>query len=424
MRPIASLFCLLVTSLATPASPDSAAWATALRGEFRVGHDTNVFLQDPAPLAAGQTVRITPVRAEATESVLGAMATLRRRPAATDGLAAEFGYGFEWHRFDAFRAESHRDHRLMANLREVGPVWLSEAKLSVLEVNGSSASPAYNEQGGVPAIGGEPVRSRRAQTVVNTSTSTLWRPPGALRLRGHFAVQSQDFHTLHDAKTTGCANYVDRAQALAGVDAGRALTGELTLWTSLRAGRVWQANLLGRTDNFSHTILRPLVGLEGRVAPTLRLNAWTGPDYRRFTSERRAGTDAVRVMPFFETNVVWTPATVDTVTLGAREQLWPSSAGRSAYRDFRNDAAWQHRFTPALDTTVRAGVQHANFAGFAASPRNEIIFNAGVSIGGQLASRTRLDAGLSREWAQTRIPNTPGRAYERWLASVGVARTW
>ena len=424
MRVPALIFGLLTVSLVGSPADEHPAWSVAFRAETRLIHDTNVFLQNEAPLAAGQSVRGEPVLAAATELIASLSVVAKRSPSTPDGLAAEIGYGFEWHRFDAFRAESHVDHRLTASLRESTGAWLTEAKVSALETVGSNESPIYNEQGGVPAIGGEPVRARRAQTVVNANGSALWRTAGALRLRGSFAALSQDFHTRHEAATAGCANYVDRAQAIAGIDAGRALAGDLTAWFSLRAGRQWQANLLNRTDNFTNTVVRPLVGLEGRLTPTLRLTAWAGPDFHRFTSERRAGTDAARVLPFVEANAVWEPAKTDRVTLGGREQLWLGSGGRSAYREFRGDAAWAHRFSPALDAALRFSAQHGNFSGFAATPRNDQIFSAAVALGEEITRAVHLDASLTREWTQTRIPATAGRAYERWLASLGATRSW
>ena len=424
MRAPTAIFCLLTVSLTASPETASPVWTTAFHAETRLIHDTNVFLQDEAPLVAGQSQRGEPVRAEATELIAAASASLRRKPADDTGLNADFGYSFEWHRFDAFRAESHRDHRLAASLHESARAWLSDAKLSVLEVDGSSVAPVYNEQGGVPAIGGEPVRARYAQTIFNASGSTLWHPVGAWRFRGQFTALNQDFHTQHDATIVGCANYVDRGQAVTGLDAGRVLWDDVTVWTSLRAGRQWQANLLGRTDNFTNTLLRPLVGLEGTLAPKLRVTAWAGPDYHRFTGERRAGTDAVRVLPYFETSAIWSPTAADNLSLGAREQLWLGSSGRSAYREFRGDAAWTHRLSKALDTALRFGAQHGNFAGFAATPRNDSIFSTAVAVGEQLTRTVRLDASLTREWSQSRIAATTGRAYERWLGSVGVARTW
>ena len=424
MRAPAFIFGLLTVSLT--ASPETAGpvWTTAFRGETRLIHDTNVFLQDGAPLTAGQSIRGEPAHADATELVSAATASVRRRPADDTGLNADFGYTFEWHRFDAFREESHRDHRLNASLRESASDWLSDAKLSVLDVDGSKFAPVYNEQGGTPAIGGEPVRARYAQTVVTASGSTLWHPAGTLRLRGQFAALNQDFHTLHDGTTVGYANYVDRGQAVAGIDAGRVLWGDVTVWTSLRAGRQWEANLLGKVDNFTNNVLRPLVGLEGTVAPKLRITVWAGPDYRHFTSERRAGTDAVRVEPFFDSSVIWSPTAADNVTLNAREQLWIGTGGRSAFREFRGDAAWTHRLSTALDTALRFNAQHGNFAGLCTTPRNDSIFSAAIALGEQVTRAVRLETGLTREWSQTRIPTTAGRAWTRWLGSLGAARTW
>ena len=420
-------FLPVLTALAAvaPVRADAPpAWTALLRTEARAVHDSNVFLQDAAPLLAGQTVRGAPVAAAATETIAGFAATLRHRAADAHPVAAEIGYGFEWHRFDAWRGESHRDHRLVATVSTTTSEGSAEAKLTVLTVDGSRESPVYNEEGGTPAIGGEPIRARRAQTLTTFTAVGEWSAPPAWRLRSHLAATAQDFHTFHRSSPTGCANYVDRAYALAGIDAGHPLAGDLTFWFSLRAGRQWQSNLLGRAENFSNTFLRPLAGLDGKLAPALHLTVWVGPSYHRYTAERRTGTTATRTQPYYDAKLSWTPTPTDTVTLGGRQHLALGSAGRSAYREIRTDAAWTHRLTPALDSALRGGAFKGNFAGFTATPRNDTIFTASAALGERLTSALRLEAGLTREWSQTRVPATAGRAYTRWLATFGATWTW
>lgn len=417
---IALLFLILLTAVAGRA----ANWSASARTDTRAIHDGNVFLQDDCPLMSGQARRGSPVDADDVEFVAGLSTTVSHKAPAAGRLAAEVGYQFEWHHFDTYRGESHRDHRVTASLEASPGTWACEGRLNVLHVDGSRESPVYNGLGGVPALGGEPVRSRREQTIVNASSSALWRSPGPLRLRAHAVVLSQDFHTHHSATPAGYANYVDRGQVVAGFDAGRALTPDVTLWTSLRGGRQWQANLLGRAENFSNSIVRPLLGLEGRIAPTWRVTAWVGPDYRRFTDERRAGTDRQRPLPFFDASLAWKPTPDDSVTLSGRQQLWLGSGGRSAYREIKADAAWNHRFSPATDAGVRFSALHGNWAGYTAAPRHETVFVAGVMLGRAVTNRLRIEIAVTREWAENEVTATPARSYVRWLGAAGLAHTW
>lgn len=414
----------LLLAMFTPLAAGAAGWSATARTDVRAIYDRNVFLQEEVPLMSGQTVRGTPACAADIELVAGASATVSHKAAASGSVAAELSYAFEWHDFDSYHGESHRDHRLVAGVQATPGAWEYEGKINVFHVDGSADSPVYNGMGGVPALGGEPVRSRRAQTVVNASASALWHDAGALRLRGTASVLNQDFHTRHAAGPMGYANYVDRGQLLAGVDAGRALSSNVTAWASLRAGRQWQANLLGRPENFSNTLVRPLLGLEGRITPTLRVSAWAGPDYRRFTGERRAGTDAARTLPFFDVAAAWKPTPDDSVTLSGRQQLWLGSGGRSAYREIKADAAWNHRFSTTTDAGLRFGVLHGNFAGYTAAARHETVFVAGAMLGRALTHRLRIEMAVTREWAETEVAATPARAYVRWLGAVGATLTW
>lgn len=433
MRATPALAGLLLTTLfsVAPASergtaPDASAWTTTARTEARVVEDSNVFLQDEVPLAAGQTERGVPARADDEELISGVGVTAMHKPTpGGTGGSVELGYVWEWHRFSTWQNESHHDHRLLAVGKWIGPTVIANGRFTLLEVDGGRDTPVFNEVGGVPAMGGEPVRSRRAQTVATAGGSVLWQPVGvAWRLRPNASLLSQDFHTVEGAQPVGCANYVDRGQALAGVDAGRALGAGRTGWLSLRAGRQWQSNLLGREENFTSSIIRPLVGFEGEVTSTVRVNAWAGPSLHAFTHERRAGTESNRTIPYFETTGSWAASPADSLTLSARHHLWPGSGGRSAYRELKAETGWTHRFRHHLETTLRAGLLHGNFGGFAASPRNDNVFTAGGIAALPLPGGLRTECGVTREWSQTQVPHTDGRAYHRWLTSVALSRVW
>lgn len=170
--------------------------------------------------------------------------------------------------------------------------------------------------------------------------------------------------------------------------------------------------------------MRPLVGLEGAVAPRLRLAAWAGPSYHTFTAERRAGTARNRTIPYFETTTTWTATPADTATAALRHQLWLGSGGRSAYRELKLDASWMHRFAGKTEASLRADWLHGDFGGFAAAPRHDSVYSISGIVARPLDRGFRAELGLTREWAQTYVPHTEGRAYHRWLTSLSFARAW
>ncbi len=404
---------------------ETAVWQTNLRTETRAGYDTNLFLQDEAPLAPGQTQRATPVRAGAAEWIFGAGATARRQPAGADGTKVEAEGSLTWHRFEGWAGEAHRDLRLRLGARRVAGGLVAEARATLLDVAGGDTGPVYNAAGGTPSIGAEPVRARRAQGV-GTLFIAIGRAPegGAWGWRAHATASHQDFRTRYRSEPYGAANFLDRGQALVGLDLGRKLAPTTTLWATLRGGRQWQANPPGKRENATNSVLRPGLGLEETVTSAWRFSAWAGPDLRRFTGARCTGVARDRAMPFYEVQATWMPGPRDTVTAAARQTISLSGAGRSAYRDTSGELAWSRRAGARLEHAVRLARYEADFGGFATTPRHDLINTAALTAGWRATRRWTLEVGLTREWTQTRIPATAGRSYERWVGRGGWVSTW
>jgi hypothetical protein len=66
----------------------------------------------------------------------------------------------------------------------------------------------------------------------------------------------------------------------------------------------------------------------------------------------------------------------------------------------------------------------ADFGGFAATPRHDLINTAALTASWRATRRWTLEVGLTREWTQTRIPATAGRSYERWVGRGGWVSVW
>lgn len=415
------VFRVFLVALALPAAVAVAAaadFSAALAA--RVQADDNVFLQNDAPLAAGQTRAALPAHAGDVVADLGLNLGLKWKLGPALALGAS--YAPEIFRYSRHSSENHTDHRL--GLAAIGAAdgWQYETRASLLLTDGSRDSPVFNRLGGAPSIGGEPVRARRAQDLlkVNGRLTRVWA--GGF-VRGVLAGYEQDFHTRERA-IPGYANYVDRSEWSGGADLGWNVRPGLALVAGARYGRQRQANLFGVPLNYTNTFTRWLAGVEGAVAPGWKFSLLAGPDVRRFGSAVYANFDRRQRTAYWEGAVAWEPRPADTLAFTAKHYLWLSSAGRGAYLDTVYDLAWNHRFGPAWSLTAGANYHTGNAAHYNSVPRHDAIYTGRVALARTLGLHTKLEVSLLHDWGESFVPRTPGREYRRWLSTLGVAHAW
>jgi hypothetical protein len=411
---IACLATLVPAGLAAPALTTSAL-------AVRVLYDDNVFLQDNAPLAPGQTAAALPARGGAFSTTLGASLGLTWKPGSETKI--ESSYAPEVSRYSSYQSENHTDHRFTVNATGAAGDWRYETKANWLSTTGAHESPVFNRLGGSPPIGSEPVRARRAQEIAK-ATGRVTRSWNGGFVRGVFAVNDQDFHT-RQSSAAGYANYVDRGEWTAGVDLGWKLRPDLSLLTAIRQGRQHQADLLGVPLNYTNTLTRWLVGAEGQVTKTFKLNLLAGPDVRHFGAAVRPGYDRSQTATYWEAGATWTPAKTDVLTLSGRHYLWVSSGGRGVYLDTVYDLSWKHQFTPAWNLTTGLN-QHTGYTGRynPTAPRHDVVRAVTGTLTRVIDAKTKLELGLAQDWADSLVPNTPGREYRRRICTVGCSRLW
>jgi len=413
-------------TLFTGTTVAAGAWKTTATAGARTGYDDNVFLQERSAVIAPNGV---PDHANSwvnsVSLALGATWT------ASPALILDAGYSPEFTRYERFNSENHDDHRLTAALRGKDGAWSYDAKGSLLIVDGSSDSPIFGHVGGTPAIGGEQVRARRDQTVTKGAASITYAFNPDLFVRAVGTANFQDFQTTQKPTTglgavPGYANYVDRSEWSVGTDAGWFVRKGLALVAGVRFGEQRQANLLGKRDNYSNTLARFLVGVEGKVCPSLSLSLLGGPDMRRYTDSAAAGFDRTRTTRYVEGAATWTPLKSDAFTLSMKDYLWLSSGGRGAYESIVYDLAWKHTFDKTWSTNAGFNYQEGNNLPYVvpASFRNDSIYTVSAGVACAFNAKTKVDVGVSREWSDSAVPNKPGREYVHWLVSAGVKYTF
>jgi hypothetical protein len=402
------------------ASRLAAAPAVTTTASARVLHDTNLYLQNSAPLAAGQTAAALPDREGAT--ALDAAAGVGLRWVGAHKATADLGYGAELFRYFGHSTEDHTDHTLSAGGAATAAGWSADAKARYLYVDGSDDSPIFSGLGGAPAIGGEPVRARREQAIARAS-GKVTREISAGFVRAVFSIYDQQFYTK-ERNLAGYANYADRNETSAGLEAGQGFGG-LTVFAGVRAGFQRQANVLGVPLNYGNTFTRWLAGVEGAATKTLKVSFLAGPDLRHYGESVRSGFERSQHTGYGEAAVTWAATSADTLALTAKHYLWLSSAGRGAYADTVVDLSWRRKLSEAWSAGIGGNVHDGDTSHFNPwSPRHDHIYAGTLNVGRTLPHKLRLDCDVMHDWSRTYVINTPAREYSRWITSVALSGTW
>lgn len=403
-----------LTTAVHAGSPAVSAAFTA-----RVAYDTNAFLQDAPP---GQAAAALPAREAVT------MADTALMVGAGWKTGSEFAFEgtctTEVVRYLGHPSEDHVDHVFGVTAARTRGNWAADFKARYAYTNGSREAPVYTCAGGGPAIGGEPVRARREQEVGRASGSLTHHFAGPRFVRGVFAWLDQDFHT-RQRSMPGYTNYTDRGEWSAGADTGSDMGKNLALVTGFRAGRQHQADILGVPLNYTNTFSRWLAGIEGNPAPKVKIAMLAGPDIRHYGHSVRPDFASTQHATYAEASLAWLPTPADAVTFGFKRYTWLSSGGRGAYLDHLVDLSGTRKLGPAWSLGSGVGFHTGDSAGYNPStPRRDRIYTTTLGISRRLGRSSRIAARVLHDWANSLVPNTPGREYSRWIGSLEVAGHW
>lgn len=415
-RRIASGFAALSIACALHAAP-----AVNTTASVRVLHDTNLFLEDATPLAAGQTQLALPPRQDATaiDATIAVGATWHEA-----ANTFELGYAPEAFRYIDRSSENHTDHVVTGAAAFKAGGWGGNVAARYLYTDGSSDAPDYNGLGGGPAIGGEPVRARRKQAIAKVNGKAT-RDFGTGFVRGVFSVYDQNFHTNEKATTNGYCDYADRDESWLGTELGWRVEKDLAVVGGVRVGYQRQADLLGVPLNYSNTFTRWLAGIEGAPASTLHVSVLVGPDIRHFGHSVRPAFAREQRTWYGEASATWTPTARDSLALTEKNYLWVVGGGRGTYVDDVVDLSWKRKLAPGWTSSLGGNFHDGETGRFnPTAPRHDHIYTGTAGISRALASHTRIDLDVMHDVGHSLVPNTPSRDYHRWITGLTVAHTW
>ena len=241
--------------------------------------DSNVYLQDVEPNPA-VTNAVRPFQESFVTSVTPRVGVECRTM--REFTFAAF-YAPEVNTYHAEPSESHVAHRGSLLFNGVVGIVTWQMQNSLTWIDGSDEGLTFGGPGGAPAIGGIPIRDRRAALIYRNSF-------GAFHKHGDWFFRPAVSSYIHDFMTTErdpsafpfYQNYVDRNDFNLGLDAGYQVFKDGYVFLGYRFGWQREPALPGQEIDYSNEYNRLLAGFEGKITDWLKLNLFMGPDWRDF----------------------------------------------------------------------------------------------------------------------------------------------
>lgn len=377
-------------------------------------YDNNVYLQDKAPLPTVPGA-VQPFQ-DSFITTLTPRLVLDWKPLQEFNLNTY--YAPDLVEFHSEPSESHQSHKgaviFSGKVRET--VWEQFNTLNYID--GSTEGLTFGGPNGAsdaPAIGGIPIRDRRAAFIYRNGFRA-YHPRGEWFFRPVAASYVHDF--LTDQRTTfGYQNYVDRNDLNVGIDFGLRLYKTVFAVAGYRYGFQMEPPLPNSTIDYSNEYHRGLGGLEGQITKWLKINLLMGPSYHHFYNNTAPGFDPHLVTLYVDGSAVVTPGASDTVTLKARQFTQPAFGAPSAYEDITYEISWKHAICNHSSFSV--GFRAYNGDWYHPVTRNDWIFTP--SAGFDVIVNDHLSAllGVSYDWADSLDPGKPYREFTRYNLWLG-----
>ncbi len=303
-------------------------------------------------------------------------------------------------------------------------------------IDGSTTGPIFGRPQDIPAIGGIPLRDRRAAFIYRGGfrwTETL----GKWMIRPVATAYVHDFKTDLRTNPPGGVyeNYIDRQDISGGFDAGYEVAKDLRAVVGYRYGR--QDQFYGPfgpggaivKSPFGNSYNRILVGAEGAPLLWLRFGILAGPDLRNFdnlsSNPLPAGFDPYEMLYYVDGFVTVMPTKQDAITLSNRRFEQPAFSSFSMYEDITYDLIWRHKF----DAHWAASAGFRIYIGDWQAPvsREDWIYTPSASVSWTWKNLSA-ELAYSYDWVQNKAGVDPGtqtafadgREFTRHLVSLAI----
>lgn len=396
-------------------------------------YDSNVYLQDadpaPANVAAARAAGLEPVTAQKDSFVTSIQPRLNMEYKPCAEFKAGLSYTPDLAFYHNAHSEDYQSHVFGANFSGAVKSAVWDLKNTFTWIDGNREGPTFARPGDIPAIGGIPLRNRRAAFIYRNNFRVTEPIGEKFILRPVVSTYVHDFKTNQRFSTNTAAyqyeNYIDRQDINGGVDAGYKLTEKATVLLGYRYGRQDQyrapTSVATWADSpYDSTYHRILVGLEGALTEWLKITASFGPDLRDYSDRARQtypAFDDNELLWYVDAGVTLQPTAHDTVTLLHRRYQQPAFSSFSVYEDITYDIAYRHAFS----SKWTAGAGFTLYLGDWQAPvnREDWIYTPSVFLSFAITDKLSAEASYSYDWVESQVPNTTGREYTRHLVALG-----
>lgn len=363
---------------------------------------------------------VTTVSVKATAELSSVLGLPSEGPLTSFGLAYSGDYSY----YHNASSENNERHNLTVSLKAKEGAWSSNLENMVTFVDGSSSTVQFKTNSSFATA---LVRERRKQIQDRLKYSTkydaeqwFFRPTGQ--------VLYYDLMTDKHQATgnyVGWQNYVDRYDMNIGADFGYKLRKDLALVAGYRFGSQSQDSYSWDARHNDSTYHRVLFGIEGKLAPWIKVEFLAGPDYRKYKDAKNLGLTGDRhTFAYTEGNLTAELSATDSITVTNKVWHWVASTGLTAYRDSLYGISFKHKFNSKLSSVFGAKLQTSLYDApavrkdwlytFSAGARYDLDKNTSFNFEYQIGrDRNRLDEYLA-----------PGRDYNQDIVSAGFKYTF
>jgi hypothetical protein len=431
---LSALAAALIPLCSALAASTNLAWKA--EATVKETFDSNVYIQDntPEPLnvAAAQAAGLHPVQANKGSFVttLTPKVGLDYKPCAAFNLSA--AYSPEIAAYTSAEDEDYVTHRGTLNFNGTVEKTSWELLNAATYIEGSTQGPTFARPDDIPAIGGIPLRDRRAAFIFRNGFR-LTQTVGNWFVRPVASAYIHDFHTdlrpNLNSTVYSYENYIDRQEISGGLDIGYKAFKGTYLVAGYRFGRQDQfkgpfgaAIINSPFGNYYHRIL---LGVEGSPASWLKL---AGPDIRDFTD--KAGLqqmypafDRNRLLYFWDASVTLLPDKNDTVTLKSTRYEQPAFSSFSMYQDIKTDLSWRHKFNDQFSAQIGFTLYVGDWK--LPTHRDDWIYTPNATVNYNFNKHLSAELACSYDWVDSKVPAsvekyTSSHEFTRHLVSLAV----
>jgi hypothetical protein len=409
-------------------------------------YDSNVYLQDVAPnpanVAAAKAAGFRPVQPDQSSWVTSLQPKIGIAYAPTSAFRLDASYAPEVTYFHDAPSEDNVAHRGNLDLHGAAGRCAWELLNNAIDIDGSRQGPTFARPDDIPAVGGIPLRDRRAAFLFRNAfrLTQAWEDwfirPVASSYLHDFQTEQRYIPPALRATTYAYENFIDRQDINGGIDIGSKIAPNTHLVLGYRYGR--QDQFKGPygpggaiiDSPFDCAYHRVLLGIEGSPVDWLRVTISFGPDIRQFSSAAAQTYPAFQpdeLLYYVDAMLTLLPTRRDSIVLKTARFEQPAFTSFSMYQDVKSDAIWRHRFNDAFSASVGFTLWIAQWQ--PPVHRNDWVYTPNLSLAYSVTKKLTVELASSYDWVDSKIPAsveplTESHEFTRNLVSLGARYTF